>query len=76
MEISRHSNGDTSKMIKTFFREADGHTYWQDKDGDWMGTPTFADGTFDMTDGTYVEDFIIEDRHSLTVFLSPLTRIL
>ena len=59
----------SNRIRLTFFREADGHTYWRNN-GSWMGTPTFTDGTFDIEDGTYVEDFIIFDRAPLDQWLA------
>jgi len=47
---------DSSMARRTFYRWADGHTYWKVADG-WMGAPTFKDGTPDAENASYVSDF-------------------
>jgi hypothetical protein len=42
--------------MKTFYRWADGHTYWKTDDG-WMGAPTFKDSMPDVENSGYIADF-------------------
>jgi hypothetical protein len=43
------------------YRENDGTTYWQDVAGEWMGAPTYEDGSVDYAQAGYVADFDLED---------------
>jgi hypothetical protein len=47
---------DRTMARRTFYRWADGHTYWKVADG-WMGAPTFKDGTPDVESAGYVSDY-------------------
>ena len=56
----------------TINRFSDGHTYWRDADGEWMGAPTHRDGTHDISEAGFVRDFNISaaDRESLEAWLA------
>ena len=44
--------------LQPFYREQDGHTYWNTVDG-WMAAPTFSGGEPDWDNAGYVVDFIL-----------------
>ena len=49
------------RPVITYYRESDGHTYWQDSNGDWLGAPTYLNGSVDWPNGGYILDFSIGD---------------
>jgi hypothetical protein len=46
--------------MKTFYRPADGHTYWRDNEGAWAGAPTMVDGEVDPGEAGSIVDFDLE----------------
>lgn len=44
--------------MKTYYREADGHTYFIDASGELMGAPTYADGSVAFAAAGHVDDFV------------------
>lgn len=51
--------------MKTYYREADGYTYWLDDKGAVIGAPTWEDGSFDTSlsgEANYIADFILDEN--------------
>jgi hypothetical protein len=51
------ANVPDPRPSKTYFNDADGHTYWLNSDGDLVAAPTFQGGLPDWDNWNYVEDF-------------------
>lgn len=51
------SNVSLLPPVKSYNREADGTTYFYDHNKYLLGTPTWSDGRFDISEATYISEY-------------------